>query len=77
MFLMMTVFFAQVRLCVLEILEVFVEKKGEGYLSVLPDSVPLLAEALEDDDQRVEAKCKQVIKGMETVFGHSIDHYFE
>ena len=55
----------------------FVEKKGEGYLSVLPDSVPLLAEALEDDDQRVETKCKQVIKGMETVFGHSIDHYFE
>ena len=61
----------------LDIVSLFVEKKGEAYLSVLPDSVPLLAEALEDDDVKVEEKCKQVIKEMETVFGHSIEHYFE
>ena len=65
------------RLCVLDIVSLFVEKKGEGYLAVLPDSVPLLAEALEDDDVRVETRCKQVIKEMESVFGHSIEHYFE
>jgi len=67
----------KVRMCVLETVSLFVEKKGEAYLSVLPDSVPLLAEALEDDDIKVETRCKQLIKEMESAFGHSIDHYFE
>lgn len=65
------------RLFVLEVLDLFVEKKGENYLTVLPDSVPLLAEALEDDDSRVEEKCRSLIKKMETVFGHSVESYFE
>ena len=53
---MVFMIFLKVRLCVLDIVSLFVEKKGEAYLSVLPDSVPLLAEALEDDDVKVEEK---------------------
>ena len=67
----------QIRLTVLDIVEVFVEKRGENYLTVLPDSVNFLVEALEDDDQRVENRCRALIKKMEEVFGQSIENYFE
>ena len=62
---------------VLEIVSLFLDIKGENYISVLPDSVPLLAEALEDDDTRVEKECRRLIKKMEEVFGHSVESYFE
>lgn len=67
----------QIRLFVLEVVESFLDKKGENYLTVLPDSVPLLAEALEDDNSKVEAKCRKLIRKMEDIFGHSIESYFE
>ena len=67
----------QVRMAVLDMIELFVVKKGVQYMSVLPDSVHLLAEALEDDDQKVEYRCRALIKKMEEVFGQSIESYFE
>ncbi len=62
---------------VLDVLDSFLDKKGENYLTVLPDSVPLLAEALDDDNSKVEGKCRKLIKKMEEIFGHSIESYFE
>lgn len=67
----------KVRFSILETIANFVERRGEGYLAVLPDSVPLLAEALEDDDSEVETRCRQLIKKMEDTFGHSLESYFE
>ena len=67
----------QVRLRVLQIISSFLDKKGENYLSVMPDSAPLMAEALEDDDIRVEKSCQKLMKKMEEVFGHSVESYFE
>ena len=64
------------RLAVLEMVDVFVEKLGESYLATLPDSVSFLVEALEDDDHRVEKRCRQLIKKMEEVFGQSVESYF-
>ena len=64
-------------MAVLDIVEVFVEKRGENYLTVLPDSVNFLVEALEDDDQLVENRCRLLIKKMEEVFGQSVESYFE
>lgn len=58
-------------------LDSFLDKKGENYLTVLPDSVPLLAEALDDDSSKVEARCRKLIKKMEDIFGHSVETYFE
>jgi len=43
----------------------------------MPDSAPLMAEALEDDDVRVEKSCQKLMKKMEEVFGHSVESYFE
>ena len=76
--LSLIIFFSlQIRLTVLDIVQVFVEKRGENYLTVLPDSVNFLVEALEDDDQRVENRCRALIKKMEEVFGQSVESYFE
>ena len=62
---------------VLQIVDMFLDKKGENYLAVLPDSAPLMAEALEDDDARVEKACRNLMKKMEEIFGHSVESYFE
>ena len=62
---------------VISIISCFLDKKGENYLAVLPDSAPLLAEALEDDDAKVEKDCRKLIKKMEETFGHSVESYFE
>jgi U3 small nucleolar RNA-associated protein 10 len=66
-----------VRMCVLGIVNAFVERKGENYLSVLPDAVPFLYETMEDEDPKLEAACKALVKGMEQVFGQSVSSYFE
>ena len=75
----MTIFFLcfQIRMTVLDIVDIFVEKRGENYLATLPDSVNFLVEALEDDDQQVENRCRKLIKTMEEVFGQSVESYFE
>ena len=37
----------------LDIVDIFVEKRGENYLASLPDSVNFLVEALEDEDYQI------------------------
>ena len=46
-------------------------------MSVLPDAVPLLCEALEDEEVAIEKQAKGIIKRMEEVFGQSVESYFE
>ena len=52
-------------------------RKGENYLSALPDAVPFLAEAAENEDPSLEAACRALVKYMEEAFGQSLDSYFE
>ncbi len=66
----------QVRMCVLNVIHAFLDKKGENYLSVLPDAVPFLYECMEDEDAALESACKKLIRTMEEVFGQSVDSYF-
>lgn len=67
---------ADVRLAVLSVLEKLVTARADAYLAVLPDAVPFMMELLEDDDQVVENKCRDLIKHMETTFGQNIESYF-
>ena len=67
----------QVRKFVLSLVSSLVEAKGETYLAVLPDAVPFLCEALEDEDAELEAETKALIRRMEEVFGQSVESYFE
>ena len=63
--------------CVIDVVRAFVDRKGENYLSVLPDAVPFLAEAAENEDPSLEAACRALVKYMEEAFGQSLDSYFE
>ena len=44
---------------------------------MLPDAVPFLAEAAENEDPSLEAACRSLVKYMEEAFGQSLDSYFE
>ena len=66
-----------IRSCVLSVIGQFVEKKGENYLSVLPDAVPFLSETLEDEEQEIEDQTRKLVKKMEEIFGQSVQTYFE
>ena len=44
---------------------------------MLPDAVPFLAEAAENEDPSLEAACRALVKDMEMAFGQSLDSYFE
>uniref|UniRef100_T1IYP7 HEAT repeat-containing protein 1 n=1 Tax=Strigamia maritima TaxID=126957 RepID=T1IYP7_STRMM len=49
----------------------------KDYLSLLPDTVPFLAEMMEDESTEVEQKCQTVIAAMEiTSIQESIQKYF-
>ena len=43
----------------LDVVRTFVDRKGENYLSVLPDAVPFLEEAAENEDPWLVRYIKQ------------------
>ena len=49
---------------------------GESYLVLIPETIPFLAEILEDDSLEVEKQCQAVIKVIEDISGESIQKYF-
>ena len=55
----------------------FYARIGEDLLVLFPETIPFLAELLQDDDETVETKCKQVCLQIQDILGESIDHYFK
>ena len=53
----------------------FVVKLGQDYSVLLPDSLPFIAELLEDSDPIVEEKTHLIVKAIEDITGESIDQY--
>jgi U3 small nucleolar RNA-associated protein 10 len=45
-------------------------------LPLLPETVPFLAELLEDEDEDVERECQRVVNEMESILGEPIQKYF-
>ncbi|KAJ2200361.1 snoRNA-binding rRNA-processing protein utp10, partial [Coemansia sp. RSA 521] len=58
--------FACVRHGALLVLQACYEKLGEEYLILLPETIPYLAELLEDDDSRVERATHETIRLIES-----------
>ncbi|SCV01858.1 LAME_0G18976g1_1 [Lachancea meyersii CBS 8951] len=53
-------------------------KVGEGWLSFLPQLVPIIAELLEDDDEGVEYEVRSgLVKVVENVLGEPLDRYLD
>uniref|UniRef100_H2Y6G6 HEAT repeat-containing protein 1 n=1 Tax=Ciona savignyi TaxID=51511 RepID=H2Y6G6_CIOSA len=67
---------AEVRLFALEALLVVTEKLGDDYMMLLPETIPFLAELMEDENDEVEKRCHSVIKKMEETLGEPLQKYF-
>ncbi|KAJ2545092.1 snoRNA-binding rRNA-processing protein utp10 [Coemansia sp. RSA 1853] len=67
--------YACVRHGALLVLQACYEKLGEEYLILLPETIPYLAELLEDDDSRVERATHETIRLIESYLGESLQSY--
>lgn len=66
-----------IRLIALYCMNEMVRKVGVDYLPLLPESIPVLAELLEDEDETVEKACRKAVQEMEKVLGEPIEKYFK
>ncbi|KAL1918828.1 uncharacterized protein VTP21DRAFT_2850 [Calcarisporiella thermophila] len=67
---------AEVRLGALKVVEEFYSRLGEEFLILLPETIPFLAELMEDEDDRVEKQTQEVVRLIEQYLGESLDKYF-
>lgn len=66
----------EVRLIALHCLTEIVKKLGEDFLPLLPETIPFLAELLEDEEEKVEKACQKAVQEMEKVLGEPLQKYF-
>uniref|UniRef100_A0A671G2F7 HEAT repeat-containing protein 1 n=1 Tax=Rhinolophus ferrumequinum TaxID=59479 RepID=A0A671G2F7_RHIFE len=52
------------------------EKLKENYIVLLPESIPFLAELMEDECEEVEHQCQKTIQRLEAVLGEPLQSYF-
>lgn len=52
------------------------EKLKENYIVLLPESIPFLAELMEDECEEVEQQCQKTIQQLETILGEPLQSYF-
>lgn len=64
------------RLLALRVVKLLAEQLKEEYLVLLPETIPFLAELLEDSELVVVAKSQEIIKILETNSGESLSQYF-
>ena len=68
---------AAVRLAVVRCVRAMFEAVGSRYLVLLPETLPVLAEWLEDEDVDVEREVQLLVKTIEGQSGESLDKYLE
>ena len=61
------------RLAAVQCERVLTERLGEEWLALLPEMLPFINEALEDDDEDVEKEVGTWVSEIENVLGESID----
>ena len=64
---------AAVRLAAVQCEKALTERMGEEWLSLLPEMLPFISEALEDDDEGVEKEVQRWVVGTEGILGESLD----
>lgn len=64
-----------VRTAALMCVEALFSKLAEEYLVLLPETIPFLAELMEDDDIEVEALVKKLVKRIEDLSGEKLTNY--
>ncbi|KAA0725519.1 HEAT repeat-containing protein 1 [Triplophysa tibetana] len=66
----------KVRFSALVMLLELARKLKENYMVLLPETIPFMAELMEDECEEVEHQVQKVIQEMETVLGESLQSYF-
>ena len=64
---------AAVRLAAVQSERALAERLGEGWLALLPEMLPFISEALEDDDEAVEKEVQRWVVGIEGILGESLN----
>ncbi|KAM5235768.1 HEAT repeat-containing protein 1 [Ctenodactylus gundi] len=52
------------------------EKLRENYIVLLPESIPFLAELMEDECEEVERQCQRTVQQLEATLGEPLQSYF-
>ncbi|TSL75269.1 HEAT repeat-containing protein 1 [Bagarius yarrelli] len=66
----------KVRFSALLMLVELANKLKENYMVLLPESIPFLAELMEDECEEVEHQVQKTIQEMESILGESLQSYF-
>ncbi|XP_032071186.1 HEAT repeat-containing protein 1 [Thamnophis elegans] len=66
----------KVRFAALLALLELAEKIRENYMVLLPESIPFLAELMEDECEEVEHQCQKTIQQLELILGEPLQSYF-
>lgn len=66
----------EVRLMCIDATLAVAERLGENFLPLLPDSIPFLAELMEDEQEDIEQKTRKAIQQMEKYVNEPIESYF-
>ncbi|KAM9462286.1 HEAT repeat-containing protein 1 [Clarias gariepinus] len=66
----------KVRFSALLMLVELASKLKENYMVLLPESIPFLAELMEDECEEVEHQVQKTIQEMESILGESLQSYF-
>lgn len=64
---------AAVRLAAVQTERALTERLGEEWLALLPEMLPFISEALEDDDEAVEKEVQMWVVGIEEILGESLN----
>ncbi|XP_071595136.1 HEAT repeat-containing protein 1-like isoform X1 [Heliangelus exortis] len=67
---------SKVRFAALLALVEVAQKLKENYLILLPESIPFLAELMEDECEEVEQQCQKTIQQLEVILGEPLQSYF-
>jgi U3 small nucleolar RNA-associated protein 10 len=64
---------SQVRLAAIQCEIALTQKLGEEWLALLPEMLPFISEALEDDDEEVEKAVQSFVVSIEGILGESLN----
>lgn len=64
---------SSVRLAAVQCEKALTERLGEEWLALLPEMLPFISEALEDDDDEVEKEVQRWVEKVEGILGESLN----
>lgn len=66
---------SRVKLICIEVISRLAQHLKEDYIVLIAETVPFIAELIEDKDQNVENACKEFVKALEDIAGEDLKQY--